>query len=101
MRLLLTLTVAALLGGCGDAEPAKPKVTRKQRIEAAEIELGKTPPARTYRYADGELRVLEVPVKDITGDIERQRCFVWRDAEFRTAAVSCGQMPEVVLPSPN
>lgn len=101
MRLVLLLTVSALLGGCGNAEPARPVKTRKDRLEAAEVELGKTPVPRTYRYADGELRVLEVPVRDSSGFVDRQRCFVWRDEAFRTATLSCGQMPEVVLSGPS
>lgn len=101
MRLVLSLAVAALMGGCGDAEPAKPKATRKQRLEAAEVQLGKTPQPRTYRYGDGELRVLEVPVSDGSGFVERQRCFLWRDEVLKTASISCGQMPDVLLPGPN
>lgn len=45
----------------------------------------------------GELLVIEVPVKDITGEVDTQRCYVWRDHEFRTSTISCGQQPDVLL----
>ena len=93
MRLLL---VALVLVGCS-ADAQKPPRTAKDRKEAAELQLAKTPIPRTYRYADGELKVLDVPVADTSGFVDRQRCFLWRDTEFKTATLSCGQQPEVLL----
>lgn len=85
--------------GCAP-EPSKPVQQRKtlaqRRAEAPEI-LSKTPVPRTYRIDGSELKVLDVPVLDSMGLPDVQRCFIWRDQEFRTAALSCGQMPEVVV----
>ena len=47
--------------------------------------MSRTPTPRTYRIDGNELKVIDLPVKDASGYLELQRCFVWRDAEFRTA----------------
>jgi hypothetical protein len=99
MRSLTLLLAAALLGGC-EGEPAKPRATRKDRMEAAEVTLARTPVPRTYRYADGELRVLQVPVADGFGFVERQTCLVWRDLELRTSSISCSAPGDVGTPVP-
>lgn len=52
---------------------------------------------RSYRFDGSELKVIEVPVKDGSGFVDMQRCFVWRDAEFKSATLSCGQMPDVLV----
>lgn len=104
MRALLSLvllTLAACDGGQADADRvATAKSERRAaRSEAAEARLAKPPVPRTYSYPDGDLRVLEVPVKDGSGFVDVQRCFVWRDHEYRTATLSCGQMPDLHLPN--
>jgi len=91
------LLIALLLAGCSGGEPAKPVRTKAQRLQDAELALSKTPVPRVYRMGGNELQVVEFPVADPGGWVERQRCFVWRDAEFRTASISCGQAPELVL----
>lgn len=88
MRTLPLLIAAAIVGGC-NSEAAKPRTSRQERIDAAEIQVAKTPAPRTYRYQDGELRVLQVPVADEYGIVVQQPCFLWRDAEFRTASLQC------------
>jgi len=100
MRLGLVLSALAAAGCLSSAEAEKPKRAQRQQA-AAEVELAKTPVPRTYRYTDGELRVIEAPVKDASGFVDVQRCFVWRDHEFKTATISCGQMPEVLLSGSN
>lgn len=97
MRAAAALLTAALLGGCGASsdQVAKPRATKKDRAEAAEQQLAKTPLPRTYRYADAELRVLQVPVPDGFGFVEQQQCFVWRDLEFKTSTISCSVPPDV------
>jgi hypothetical protein len=38
-----------------------------------------------------------VPIKDSQGFLDSMRCFIWRDVEFKTATMSCGAQPEVLL----
>lgn len=47
------------------------------------------PVPRTYRFDGNELKVFEVPTAAGRTYVETQRCFVWRDLELRTAAISC------------
>lgn len=99
MRVVL-IGLVLLLAACGAAEAERPRRTTKERQEAAEVLLQRAPVPRVYRYAEGELRVLEVPVKDATGGfVDLQRCFLWRDTEFRSATVSCSYERDVLLPS--
>lgn len=91
------LLVAVVLAGCSDPVAQKPRKTQQERSVDAEAQLSRTPEARTYRYDGNELKVIEVPVRDASGFVDIQRCFVWRDAEFRSAALSCGQQPEILL----
>jgi hypothetical protein len=96
MRVLL---ICLLLVAC-TAESEKPaRRTPKERLEASEIQLGKTPQPRVYRYTDAELRVIDVPVKDSSNFVELQRCFVWRDLEFKTATMSCGTQSDLPPPT--
>jgi hypothetical protein len=91
------LLTVALLAGCVDAPAGSPKRSTQDRREAAEAAFAKTPEPRSYRFDGNELKIIDVPVKDSSGFIDSQRCFVWRDAEFRSATMSCGQMPDVLL----
>lgn len=81
--------VVVLLSGCF-SEPEKPNAgVRKERQAKAAAAIAKTPTPRTYRYTDGELRVLDVPSADKNGFMEAQRCFLWRDTEWKTSSLSC------------
>lgn len=93
----LILLGALVLIGCGDTQAEKPRMSKKERAEAAELALSRTPDVRTYRIDGNELKVFEVPVKDSSNFVDIQRCFVWRDQEFKTATLSCGQQPEIML----
>lgn len=100
MRGLLLIVVVAL-AGCGEP-PAPTTAARKaSRQEKADKALSTTPVPRSYRFDGNELKVIEVPVKDGSGFVDTQRCFVWRDAEFRSATMSCGQMPDVLVTGPD
>lgn len=92
-RLLLLLVIV----GCSDTPTGKPFKTRQDRQAAAEAALSKTPVPRSYRFDGNELKIIEVPVKDSSGFVDLTRCYVWRDAEFRTSSLSCGVQPDVIL----
>lgn len=68
---------------------------RAERLQAAADKAGQTPPARTFRYPEGELMVIE-PLSANGALVERQRCVIWRDEAFKTSSISCGA-PEVDL----
>jgi hypothetical protein len=67
------------------------------RLPARSQPSARTPEPRSYRFDGNELKIIDVPVKDASGFLDLARCFVWRDAEFRTASLSCGTRPDVIL----
>lgn len=98
----LPLIALLWLAACSDSPPdtqAARAERRAKRLQASEVQLSKTPIPRTYRYTDGELRVLQVPVPDGSGFVEQQQCFVWRDLEFKTSSISCS-VPAGPAPTP-
>lgn len=92
MRWLLLL---ALLAGCSDPPDTKP--AKRDRQRAAQEAMAKPPVTKFYRIGENALQVIELPVQDTSGFVDIQRCFVWRDAEFRTASISCNQLPDLTL----
>lgn len=98
LKPLLLIAFALALLGCGQSAPSdSPRTAKKQRIEAAEAALNRSPDVRTYHLDGSELKSIEVPVKDSSGFVDSQRCFVWRDQEFKTATISCGQQPDILI----
>jgi hypothetical protein len=93
----IRLTLVLALAACSDAPAGKVTTKRQDRQAAAEAALAKTPEPRSYRFDGNELKIIDVPVKDASGFLDLARCFVWRDAEFRTASLSCGTRPDVIL----
>lgn len=92
--------IAVLLAGCSGepSKPVRPYKTLAERKALAQEGLAKTPTPRTYRIDGNELKVIDIPVVDASGLAEVQRCYVWRDQEFRSSTLSCGQMPEILIP---
>ena len=94
---MIPLAVAFVVAGCGDTVASKPAKTSQERVAASEAVLHQTPAPRTYHVGDGELKVVDVPVSGVTGFVSTQRCFVWRDVELRSAAISCPSAPSGML----
>lgn len=102
MRKIWLLAIPALLAGCADTDRPTAdarKARTEQRQARAEVTLSKTPVPRTYTIQGNQLQVLDIPVADSSGFVETQRCMVWRDAEFKTATMSCPQQAEVLVSS--
>lgn len=79
------LLVCALLVACSDTPERSVRVNRKQAAQS----LADQPPKRSvYRFESGELTVLDIATT-VGGYADSQRCFLWRDAEFRTASLQC------------
>lgn len=94
------LAIPALLAGCADDDintVAARKAHADKRQAKAEATLSKTPVPRTYSLQGNQLQVVEVPVADSSGFVDQQRCFVWRDQEFKSVTMSCGQQPDVLV----
>lgn len=97
----LCLFVVVALAGCGEPAPPMSAAKKASRQEKAESALSVNPVPRSYRFDGNELKVIEVPVKDGSGFVDTQRCFVWRDQEFKTASISCESRPEIVVSDTN
>jgi hypothetical protein len=99
MRLWLVLSVIAL-AGCGEnADPPLHRASAQERRRALEEALARAPQSRSWHYADGELRVFEVPIRN-GRMVDRQTCIVWRDTEMRTASLQCPSESVDVGPAP-
>jgi hypothetical protein len=85
MRLLL---LCVLLAGCSPA-PEQRQPSQVRSSQAAEEAVARTPIPRTYQIDGNQLQVIEVPVRIGSRFVEHQRCFVWRDAEFKTTSLQC------------
>lgn len=97
-KIWLIAAAAALLSGCADDDintAAARKAHQDKRQAKADAALSKTPVPRIYSLQGNQLQVIEVPVADSYGFVESQRCFVWRDQEFKQATISCPQPPEI------
>jgi hypothetical protein len=92
----LAVLALASLGACNDKPP---KQTKEQRAAEIKEKLAVLPAAREYTVNGHQLIVLSVPI-DQFGFIEYQRCFVWRDQEFKSASMQCQQPPELEPPEP-
>ncbi|WP_449574546.1 hypothetical protein [Methylibium petroleiphilum] len=82
--------MAVLLSGC-DRGPSKEELkqhSEKRRADVAAALAGPLQP-RTIKAGAHEVIVIEVPYSEFGRIVSRQRCFVWRDAEFKTATMSC------------
>lgn len=103
---LLILLAGGMLAGCGGPTDEEAKASRRDyraaRAKANEAKLAAPPGTRIHQVGGNQLVVLDVPVPGIAGIVvERQRCFVWRDAEYKTASLSCPHPPEASLDDPD
>lgn len=97
----LCLFVVVALAGCGEPAPPMSAAKKASRQEKAEAALSANPVPRSYRFDGSELKVIEVPVKDGSGFVDLNRCYIWRDQEFKTASISCESRPEIVVSDTN
>jgi hypothetical protein len=99
MRLPLLLA-ALLLVSCSQEAPRVANRTPAERAVLAEKKLAVPPVPRTYPVGQNELVVVDVPVADGQHFVDRQRCFIYRDAEFKQSTMSCGQQPDTLVVAP-
>jgi hypothetical protein len=89
MRFAALLLLVAVAGCSPSDAPKVPRETREARIKRAQEAAAQPPRVQRHAVAGGELLVLEVPVALPYGLVDMQHCFVWRDAEFRSASMTC------------
>lgn len=93
--LILALGLLAACGkGSSEQERQANREARKERAAAA---VSKPIEPRVHKVGPNELVTVEVPSADSLGYVDIQRCYVWRDLELRTAALSCPHAPEPAL----
>lgn len=86
------LVIALVLAACSGKEP--PKKSRAERNQNDEKALAAPPTTRAHNINGHQVLVVSIPVKSYFG-VEYQTCFVWRDHEYKTASIHCGQQPEI------
>lgn len=95
----IALPVAAILGwGLMVADVSSGNAPWQQPRKARAVATPRAPAQHVTRFGDHEIRQLDLPVSDGYGGTEYQRCFVWRDAEFKTATLSCPSEQDGALP---
>lgn len=89
------LALVLTLPACNE----KPKSTKSP----AEIDgdtqkeyLAATTKTRAFDVNGNQMLVVSTPIKSYFG-VEYQTCFIWRDKEYKTASMHCGQQPEMDL----
>lgn len=84
------LIACAVFAAC-DSKPTtqESKQQRATRVANIAVTVNKPLMPRVLQAGAHELVVLDVPSAQGTTLVERQRCYVWRDAEFKTATISC------------
>lgn len=96
----LLLAAGLLLVSCTPDPPRVTNRTPAERAARAQEKLAVAPVPRTYPVGKSELLVVDVPVADGQNFVDRQRCFIYRDAEFKQSTMSCGQQPETLVVAP-
>lgn len=96
MRTLpFAIAVIVFLAGCGDPKPKGRLQPDPKRVALMEKQLDGPAKSRAYAVGANQLFVVDVPVQSGRVFVERQRCFVWRDAEFKTSSLSCESNPSL------
>lgn len=72
-----------------DADKDARQAARVKRQQAALAKLDGPLQQRSWKVGQHEVVQLDVPSADRFGFVEKRRCIVWRDAEYKTASLSC------------
>ncbi len=103
--LVVTIIGSLLAAGCGpsDTERKAEREKNKQR-RAAKIAKQLSEPVKATHHAVGPHEIISVAVPYDGGYgsfVEVQRCFIWRDAEFKTSSIACPSPAELDLSAPD
>lgn len=97
---LVLLAFAA--SACGDdaAEQRTRAAAKEQWVQRVTAELDAPLKSRSWKVGENEVVAFEAPYSTSAGRyVERKRCVVWRDTEFKTSSISCGGPDELDLES--
>jgi hypothetical protein len=97
--LLLAAVIVAigLLVSC-EQHDKQPAARRQGSKERADQLMAEQPPVVRQQVGGGELLVIETRHRD-GNFVESQRCYVWRDTEFKTTSMSCPADPDYPAPA--
>lgn len=100
MKALWAFLVIAVLTGCdnGKTEKRAERLAKEQKEFTEKMATISSP--REYQVNGHQLLVVKIPVDSFGVDVDYQRCFIWRDQEFKTATMQCEQPPEMDLTAP-
>jgi hypothetical protein len=91
------LVLAAAAGAWflyGDYRDQRAAQRRQQRQAQTAADLNAAPAVREIVTPHGTLLEMRVPTDPFAlGIVEHQLCYVWRDAQMRTASISCPNAP--------
>jgi len=97
---LMVATMLAVLLAYSIANPTeKPKAkTRPERIAEA---LQTKASVRVHKLNGNQMLVVDTPTVDKYGYVDVRRCFVWRDAEFKTSSMQCPSYEALPISDPS
>lgn len=91
---------ALVLAGCSGGTPDDSKVAKKAARKVASEQAAAQPPKQRVQNIDGhQLITVETTIVN-DGFAEVQRCFIWRDAEYKTASMQCPAESQIEIPQP-
>lgn len=93
MKLAVAIVALALLSSCSDDKPKPASTDEKKAARAAKAEkqLSQPPTNIIHNINGNQLIVIDFPVRMYKDFVDTKRCFVWRDAEFKTSSMTCEQ----------
>ena len=88
--LVILVAVGLAAVGC-EKRPTDVEARRAREVDVAQLaaEANKPVVPRVLAAGNHQVVVIEVPSVVLDVMVERQRCYVWRDMEFKTASMSC------------
>lgn len=98
MRFSIALLILAALSGCGESRQPASKVSQEQRSKTHADRSREPPGIVVHKTETGDMVVMTVPTGGTAKLLDVQRCFIWRDLEFKSTAMSCpGEQADVEL----
>lgn len=90
MKIVLILVACVCLPGC-DRQPTAEEVKLRKAEREAKVSgaINRSLSPRVLQAGVHQLVVLDVPFAETRTQVAMERCYVWRDSEFKTATISC------------